>query len=594
MTDPVRNVKWSSEDARFIRQIMEDCADPAINEVIVMCSAQSAKTLTILALLGWAIVENPGPTLWVAHNNTEAKKIANMRLYPMLERCEPIAGRLPPRGPQRKTLELYLPAMPLILTGSEATGALQSTPYQRVICDEARSYKKGTLDMIRKRFRSYGANYTLIIISTPGDEMDELHLAWLGGDQRRLLITCPKCGHENDIQDWGDRESAGGLKWDRTDDTYDTVRGDWRWDALFATIRYECWNPECDHCWRDAPGDRKEISRHEKWTATNPNAPGNVRSYTWGALLPWWALWSSQVKEYLQALQSLSVGNPVPYRTFMTETRGVCWSKLFAYAKHDKYLEHRMVSYNPREIWEEEKDRFMTIDVQAKGGRHYVWVVRAWALGGWSRKIAHGIAYSLKEIRELQAEWKVKDRKVVFDSGAFTSEVYKYVVESGYKWKAMKGDDRWSFKVEGVDELYQITAADPAIGTAAQGKVAPIKLWVWAKYGVLDRLLAMMHGYIGRWEVDVEGCDNEYARQVTAMGMRTITDRRGGVRNEFYNKRDDDHYSDCEQMQIVCAAGTNLLSTPLPLEVAAEEVRRPREEEPPLRKGDTAAEDGEG
>lgn len=225
---------------------MEDIADPSVNEIVIMCSAQSAKTLTILAALGWIIVEDPGPTLWIAHNDTEAKKISNMRLYPMLERCAPIAERLPPRGPQRKTKELYLPGMALILTGSEATGALQSTPYQRVICDEARSYRKGTLGMISKRFRSYGANYKKIVISTPAFENDELHQAYLSGDRRVWMIRCPKCGNEHDL-DWGDRDSVGGLKWDTNDTTYDGERGSYRWDELFKTIRFKCWGSGCDH-----------------------------------------------------------------------------------------------------------------------------------------------------------------------------------------------------------------------------------------------------------------------------------------------------------------------------------------------------------
>ncbi len=574
---------------------MEDIADPTVNEIVIMCSAQSAKTLTLLAALAWIICEDPGPTLWVAHNDKEAKKLSNMRVYPLFERCGPVAERLPPKGPQRKTLELYLPGMPFIITGAEATGALQSTPYRIVVCDEARSYKKGTLGMISKRFRSYGSNYKKIVISTPDSEMDELHQAYLAGDRRILKIACPKCAHEHDL-DWGDRESTGGMKWDTTDETYDSVNGSYRWDELYKTIRYQCWNPDCDHAFREIrphSSERKYISRHEKWVATNPNAPSNVRSYNWNALLPYWPEWTLQVREYIEALQALSVGNIKPYKDHINETRGQVWSHLFAYAKHDKYLEQRKTAYNPRDPWPEEKERFMTIDVQAKGGRHYVYVIRAWGLGGWSRKLTHGIAWSLDAIRTIAAEWQVQATKVVFDSSAFTSEVYKYVVESGYKWKALKGDDRWSFKVEGEDMLYQISKADPAIGTTQQGRVQTISLWVWAKYGALDRLLAMMHGYIGKWEIDPEGTDDEYARQVTAMGQRTITDRRGISRQEFYNKRDDDHYCDCEQMQIICAAATSLLSAPLPLETAADVQRADaaEDEEPPLRKGDSHREE---
>ncbi len=570
MTDPIRNVRWSSEDAAFVREIMEGLADPAVNEIIIMCSAQSAKTLTMLCMLAWIIVEDPGPTLWVAKSKEEAKKLSNMRLYPLFERCGPVAAILPAKGPMRKALELYLPGMALVLAGSDTTAALQSTPYQWVFCDEARSYKKGVLGMISKRFRSFGPSYKKIVISTPNLENDEFHEAFLAGDRRDWLVTCPVCGTERDL-DWGDRESTGGLKWDTNDDTYDGVLGDYRWDELRETIRYQCWNPACTHAWRDTPADRKYLSRTGRWQATNPNAPSNVRSYRWNAILPYWAALEPQVREYLQSLKSLTLGNPAPYKDHITETRGQVWSHMFAYAKHDKYIEARKADYNPREVWPEEKERFMTVDVQAKGGRHYVWVIRAWGLGAWSRKLAHGIAWSLDAIRALQKEWAVKAENVAFDSGAFTSEVYGYVVQSANRYKAMKGDDVWSFKTEGEAWLYQITKADPAIGTKQQGRVQPIKLYVWANYGTLDRLLAFMHGYMGRWELDADGVDDEYARQITAKGRRSITDKRGRTRHEFYNKREDDHYCDCEQMQIICASATNLLSAPLPLEASAAE-----------------------
>lgn len=562
-------MRWSSEDARFIREIMECLADPAINEIVIMCSAQSAKTLTMLAMLAWIMVEDPGPTLWVAKSKEEAKKLSNMRVYPLLEKCGPVLERMPEKGPRRKTLELYMPGMPFVMAGSETTAALQSTPYQWVFCDEARSYRKGTLGMISKRFRSFGPSYKKVVISTPNEENDEFHMAYLAGDQRVMMIPCPSCGNEHTL-DWGDGETVGGLKWDTNDETYDAERGDYRWEALKPTIRYVCWKEGCGHEWRDNPTDRKEWSRCVNWQPTNPNAPSNVRSYNWNALLPYWATFEPQIREYLEALKALTVGNPAPYKDHITETRGQVWSPLYAYAKHDKYYESRRTKYNPREPWDEEKERFMTVDVQAKGGRHYWYVVRAWGLGAKSRRLAWGKCYSLDELRAIATEWEVKASNVAIDSGAFTSEVYGYVVASGYKWKAMKGDDRWTFRVEGEDWLYQITDADPALGTRDQGKVRKIRLYVWANYGAIDRLLAMMHGYIGEWQVDDGEGDDEYARQVTAKGRRTITDRKGQVRHEFYNKRDDDHIADCEQMQIICASATNLLSAPLPLEDAAD------------------------
>lgn len=510
----------------------------------------------------WVIDQDPGPLLWVTFSEKEAKKFSNMRLRPTMQRCAPVAEKIPKDKTLAKTLEFYLPGMALVLTGADTLGALQSTPYRWLILDEARSYKKGTLEGVAMRFRSYGANYKKIIITTPGEENDEVDHAWHEGDQRRWLVPCPKCGNEHEME-WGDDKTVGGLKWDKNEATWNEKEGTWRWDALKASIRYQCWNPECDHAWREVYSDRKYISTHGRWEAMNPDAPSNVRSYRWNALLPYWPMWELQVREYLLALQAMDWGNYEPYKKHITETRGRAWCPAMRYLKKDDYLDDRRVDYDPRAVIEWEKKRFMTIDVQAKGGRHYRYVIRAWGEGMRSRRIAYGTAWSMDELKALAKEHRVSWRCMVFDSGAYTSEVYKYVVESGNQFKAFKGDDRWKFTVEGVDMLYQLSQADPAIGTTNEGKVAKIPLYVWAKYGAIDRHLALMHGYIGQWEIPLEDEDEEYALQVTAIGQRSVTNRNGTRKKlEFYNKRDEDHYADCEQMQVIAAASTNLLTPP--------------------------------
>ncbi|MFZ4695702.1 MAG: phage terminase large subunit family protein, partial [Verrucomicrobiia bacterium] len=65
--------KWDSADSIFLREIMEAFADESVNELSCMCSAQSAKTLTMLCLLAWAIAEDPGPILWVTSSVQEAR-----------------------------------------------------------------------------------------------------------------------------------------------------------------------------------------------------------------------------------------------------------------------------------------------------------------------------------------------------------------------------------------------------------------------------------------------------------------------------------------------------------------------------------------
>ena len=74
--------RWDSTESVFVREIMEAFADEGINEIAAMCSAQSAKTLTILCCLLWAICEDPGPILWVTADRQEAVKFEDRTSRP--------------------------------------------------------------------------------------------------------------------------------------------------------------------------------------------------------------------------------------------------------------------------------------------------------------------------------------------------------------------------------------------------------------------------------------------------------------------------------------------------------------------------------
>ena len=546
---------------------MEAFADESVNEITVICSAQSAKTLTILALVMWVIAEDPGPILWVTSNIEEAKKLSKSRLTPLMERCAPVAARMP-IGKMKTTREIYFAGSPFIITGAESPTSLQSTPFRYVILDEARSYPEGALEMVSKRFRSYTHNYKKIIITTPALEGDAVHRAFMDGDQRRWLVPCPACGLAHEME-WGDNKSEGGLKWDTNAETYDADKGLYRFDALEKTIRYKCWNPECAHVWLDVMEDRKYISTSGDWQVNNPNAPSNVRSYTWNALLPYWVSWKSQVREWLLAKKALEWSDYHPLKDHITETRGQPWADKLRFANDDKYLAERVEEYDPCEPWPFEKRRLMAVDVQGAGGRHFYYVIRSCGSMGKSRLLAYGKAWSWDEIKAKSEEWQVVPDNVLVDSGKWAPEVYEKVVESGYRWKPMKGDDKDGFRISGKTWLFQKSLADPAIGTALAGKVRPLELYVWAKYGVIERMFAFIHGVMGEWKIFPD-THEDYNLQVTTWDRRSRVGRNGVETLEWYQKRKVDHYSDCEQMIIVGMAATGLLHAPVENELPLE------------------------
>jgi hypothetical protein len=85
---------------------------------------------------------------------------------------------------------------------------------------------------------------------------------------------------------------------------------------------------------------------------------------------------------------------------------------------------------------------------------------------------------------------------------------------------------------------------------------------IWAKYGVLLRSYAFMHGDLGRWEIH-KNVSDEYTKQVTSWDRRNRVHTDGSNSLQWFQKNArDDHYADCEQMQIVAASVTGLLSEP--------------------------------
>lgn len=541
---------------------MEAIADEAINEVACMCAAQSGKTLTLLCMVAWIIVNDPGPILWVTANDKEAKKFAKSRLLPLLEKCPLVLEKMP-RGNLKTTLEIYFPGSPLIIAGAQSDTALISTPFRYIFLDEVRTYPKGSLELVSKRTRSY-PNYKKLVISTPGMENDAVDRAYKAGDQRVREVPCPKCGVFQPLE-WGERDKRGGMKWDTTDATH--PGSEWNFEALRSTIRYEC--RSCGHRIPNTISSRKALDHGARWVRQNHLAPANVVSFHWPAMLPWWTKWDEAVFEFLAAQRALKWGDAEPLRVFYNETLGLPFADRLRWAKEEKFLENRLAQYEPRAVWDQELKRFITVDVQGRGGRHFPWVVRAWAIGGMSRLLACGVAWSVGELRSVIADWKVKPVDVGIDSGHFTSEVYEYIIESGvmpdgnYAWKAMKGDKAPSYVVDGVRQPFQWTQVDPYMGTVQQGHVRPLRQLLFSKSAMLDRTEMAMRGMSAPWLIPAN-LENyhTYMLEVTAYERVTREDVRGVIHNEWAQKREGDHFGSCERMQMVCAMAAGLLDVP--------------------------------
>ena len=532
---------------------MEDFGNDDIHEIAVMCGSQCGKTVLMMGLMAWSICEDPGPLLWVTSSLDEARKFSKSRLMHFFDSCGPVLDRMPEDRKLRQTLAIYFPGAPLIIAGANSPAGLQSTPFRYIFLDEVRQYPKGALEMVSKRTRSFRHTYKKMTISTPDRERDAMHLAYLEGNQCVWEVECPECGGLAEMK-WGDLDSEvrGGLKWDVNEETQPSG-GTWNMEALKETIRYEC--PHCPADFADTEFNRKRLARAGRWVEMSPTADPSRRSYRWSALMPWWASWEIQVAEYLTSMKAKQEGNFEPLRVHICESRGQPWTDEMRFADDEKFLQGRVADYDPLAKWEGEVRRFMTVDVQGKGGRHFWLVIRAWAYGGVSRLIHSEKVWTWDELAERAEEYRVKPNDIAVDSAAYTSEVYANVVRFGYCWKPMRGEERPNgYRHKGINYIYNVSTGDPAIGTSDEGRVRTLPLYLFSKVQSMDRLTMFMEGVAGDWQIHPNH-GKEYALQATAYERRAKTDARGVETLEFCKKRED-HIASCEMMQVVCAAAS--------------------------------------
>lgn len=558
--------RWRSDNSPWVRELMECFSDNRVTDISVMCSAQSAKTQTMMCCMMWAIAEDPAPALWVLAAKDEAQQFLRDRLAPTVMNCKPVKEVLlaVPK------MEMIFSTMPLYFVGAGSPSKLQSKPIRWLMLDEVRNYPDGALEMVLKRTRAFW-NARRLIISTPAAKEDDVHRAFLNGDQRRFHFPCPKCGQLQPLK-------FEQVKWDKDNAT--KPEGKWNFDALAATLRYEC--VACGYAMRDTPTERKMIARSGKWVRENPNASRSRVSFTWNALLPPWVPWRSVVEEWLLAV-SAAKGDPPdlePLKTFITETLGEPWDDQLGAIEDWGFLDERKNDYAYGESWAEEKERFMAADKQAKGGEHYWWVVRAFGPFGKSRLIAYGRCNTKEELEETRKLHNVPNGNAIIDSGYKAPEVYRFCLAAG--WKPFKGDDAEFFlttdKASGKSyrRIWRRGFVDALMGQRNGGPGVPhprgklpmrlpvgnsrlIPLYQWSNPSVKDLLAEFMRGLVGEWTLPKE-IGKDYMKQVTADRRVERQDPRGRIYYQWQQMRPDNHLKDCEEMLIVAAVVKKLVS----------------------------------
>ena len=529
---------------------MEVFPDNELTDISVMCSAQSAKTQTMICMICWALSEDPGTAMWVTSTNDEANYFFKTRLTPTLRTCKPIADQLSKRN-SITAKEVTLPTASLIVTGSSSPSKLQAKPVRWLFLDEVRNYPDGALEMAFKRTRAYW-NSRRLIVSTADTESDAVHRAFLSGDQGKWAVPCPECG-EFHVLAWDQ------VKYDSSEEMRDE-EGNYDFDSIAKTIRWKC--PSCGHEGADDPTIRKHFAECGKFISQNTNAPRARRSFHWNALLPPWVQWRDLVEEWILAQHAMRHGDISPLKDFINESLGEPWEDRLGVVEESDALLQRRGDYKIGDTWDDEVVRFMGVDKQAKGGTHYWWAIRAFAKeGAESRLIDFGKVYTDEELLDVAKDYGVESRFCLIDCGYDYSTVLKFCHAHG--WRPFRGDAQKQFRAKDlsgrvVRQIWSSTPAFVDFGTAQHRLKRSVKIYLWSNPSVKDLLQELLQGMVGKWTLP-SNIDSTYIKQLTAEVRVEIKDAKGRMGYEWRKIRRDDHLRDCESMITVAALATRKL-----------------------------------
>ncbi|MDB6024020.1 MAG: Phage terminase large subunit [Verrucomicrobiales bacterium] len=558
---PFAGSHWRLQFTPFIQYIFAAMRKTGMKRVTLMFSAQYLKTTAIIINFLRNAKEDPSDVMWVMADADHIGDFVAKRLMPYIENCEVVA----PLVKRTRGMMIQFEAFNLLLRGSNSKSKLQSDPIRFIYCDERREWRKGAIDILRKRLRTF-PNALEISAGTAGNQDDELHTDYDEGSQTRAHINCLKCGHSQPIRFGRDvsaiwktaRECGGFVGWSNESNPgiEEITRPDgvWNYEEVKKHVRFECENPKCRA--RYTNNQKYELLRTMHPHDYNPNAPKDHASFGGSAFEAIWEScdWDKLVEEFLKAVEQARKGNIAPMIAFITETLGEPWMDRLGVIQNFGFLEARKQKYDFDEVWPEEKIRFMAADRGEAGGEHYWWVVRAFALSGKSRLIAYGKASSKAELEQQRKDYRVDPNNSMLDTGHETQDCYRFCLAHG--WKAFKGEDRDYYlvvirhptKPNVTKTVRRVWLRSDAQVYNAQTKlrIATIKLFLFGNHPLNELLAEFMTGLIGEWTIPTD-VSKLYFEHMTSERREKVIGPRGQV-SYIWKCYGENHLRDCERM----------------------------------------------
>ncbi|MCR4654735.1 MAG: phage terminase large subunit family protein [Lachnospiraceae bacterium] len=519
--------RWSNAVTPYLIGIMDEFCNYETEEIIFCKPTQIGGTEAMQNMIGYIIMQSPAPTMVVYPTDILAKSISENRLQPFLKATPEIRKKFDENSP---LLELQFDNMYLALTGSNTPSGLASRPIRFLMMDEVDKYPGASnkeadpIKLAKERTKTFH-NRKIYVTSTPTLKTGHIWKAKEDADiEKHYFVPCPHCGEYIELKFSNIRfpDDEGMSYADR---------------AEFAV--YVC--QKCGGVITD--NDKHNILPLGEWRIVRHDTKYIRKVAFWiNTLYSPFVRWAEIAKEFLTTKD-----DPEEFQNFVNSWLAEPWEDTKLKTSAELVLE-RQTDLPALTVPPWAKLLTGGVDVQENS---LYWTIRAWGDYLTSQNIAHGQALSFEEVdRIMNLEYLDAEENphiinlCLIDSGDQTDMVYDFC--------AMHSD-------------YTLPSKGSSHAQLSHYKLSKINMESSRAYGMTLVLLDtnkykdMIAGRMirengrGSWMV-YDGCDMEYAQQVTAEHKIT-TRKNGTIRQEWVQKHThgDNHYLDCE-VYAMCAA----------------------------------------
>lgn len=547
---------WRNEKTPYLREIMDEFINYDTEEIIFCKPSQVGGTEAMQNMLGYVIQQDPSPTLIVYPTDTLAESISKNRLEPMIRASKPLRKLY--NENESSKLELQFDGMYLSLNGANSPSALASKAIKYLFLDEVDKYPGASkkeadpIRLARERTKTFTNQRKIYMTSTPTLQTGHIWQALQGADiEKHYFVPCPHCGEYIELK-------FSNLRFPSGDDLDNSERAD-----MAVYVCQECGCKITDQ-------DRDNMIRYGEWREVRRNTKASKKVAFWiNTLYSPFVRFSEIVKEFLD-----SKDNPDLLQNFVNSWLAEPWEDTKLKTDADMVMERQT---DLPQLVVPSWARYLTAGVDVQETCLY-WTIRAWGPYITSQNIAHGQALSFQDIEStMNTPYLTESGEQVIVSLCLIDSGYD--ADSTYDFCATNSE--WAMPVKGASNPMMShfkTSKINKVGSKAYGM--NLVLVDGDKYKDMIASRMRKDNGKGAWMV-YEGCDREYAEQVTSE--HKVNEKSGSrVVQRWRPKHShiDNHYLDCEVYSLAAAdiLGVRMLHLQVEAE-RKEQLQRQQEEQ---------------